>query len=233
MLWSFKTTAITGIKIKADQKNFLPVFAKLILGMRYLVVFLVRIGCIVAYFSPFLGLMDIMNHYKSETLPLDKKIWQNINNTENQQFHYWNDITDKVESVHVSEIFRSNNKITGEPEIPTTTLYTIISLRTAYLLFAVFYLVYGLFLSLIKCCISSEFYSAKFGAKFQHIVEAVNMPDSYGDWDVDHELDLSGHLKKWKQILMEMLLMVLFQLITNMCLLTPFFITGTVEIYSM
>ena len=76
---------------------------------------------------------------------------------------------------------------------------------------------------------NDKFYSATFGAKFQHIVEALNMPEAYGDWDIDHNLDLEGHLKMAKKVLVEMLVMVLLQFITNICLFVPLFITGMLE----
>ena len=227
VLWSFVTASLTSVKIKTEAKNFLPIFPKAVLGIRYLLIWLVRIGSIIAYFSPFIGLVGIMDHFQAETMSLDHEIWQNINNTKNQQFHYWNDITNEYASVHVSELFRANNKINGAHQLVPSTLYTIIELRTAYIIFWIFYLLYGLLLLFIKYCMNEDFKSATFGEKFQHIVEAINMPEAHGDWDVNNELDLDGHFKKWRQILNEMLVMVLLQFVTNLCLLIPFFITGT------
>ena len=195
---------------------------------RYLLIFLVRIGCIVAYFAPFIGLGGILDHYQAESIPLDLKLWQYLKNNTNEQYHYWNHITDEFESVHVSDIFRANDRNDGTPIIPSTTLYTLISLKTSAILFLVFFLLYGLLLALIKYCTNNDFNTATFGAKFQHIVEAINIPEAYGDWDTDHSLDLKGHLKKWKKVLVEMLVMVLFQLVTNVCLLLPLFITGMI-----
>ena len=70
------------------------------------------------------------------------------------------------------------------------------------------------------------FRSASIGEKFQHIVEALFVPEAFGDWDNDDNLDVNGHVKKWWATLKEMLLMVLFQLITNMMLIIPFFVLG-------
>ena len=64
------------------------------------------------------------------------------------------------------------------------------------------------------------------GEKFQHIVETLNMPESFGDWDDDHDLDVLGHHNKWAEILNEMLIMVFMQLISNLILLVPFLVTG-------
>ena len=71
LVWSFKTCAKTSIKIKSDAKKFLPFFPKFILFWRYLFVFLIRVGCIVTYFAPFVGNLGVMNHYQAETLSLD------------------------------------------------------------------------------------------------------------------------------------------------------------------
>ena len=79
ILWSFKTSVMTAIKIKTHTKQFLPLLSKFLLGIRYFLVFTTRIGAIVAYFSPFLGLLGIMNHYQAEILPLDPGLWQNFN----------------------------------------------------------------------------------------------------------------------------------------------------------
>ena len=87
-------------------------------------------------------------------------------------------------------------------------------------------MVYALIIIFIKYCISSNFKTASISEKFQHIVEAINMPEAYGDWDTDLGLDLDGHLKKWKSVLKEMLIMVLMQCISNMSMLVPFFFMG-------
>ena len=78
----------------------------------------------------------------------------------------------------------------------------------------------------MKYCISSNFKSASMSEKFQHIVEAINMPEAYSDWDTDLGLDLDGHLKKWRRVLMEMMIMVLMQLVSNISMLLPFFSMG-------
>ena len=66
VLWSFKTSALTSVKIKTESKNFLPLVPKLILAIRYFVVFLIRISSIVIYFAPFIGLLGFANHYQAK-----------------------------------------------------------------------------------------------------------------------------------------------------------------------
>ena len=62
----------------------------------------------------------------------------------------------------------------------------------------------------------------------QHILETLNIPEVFQDWDWDNDLDVDGHLKKWNQTLREMFTMVIMQLVSNVILLLPFFVTGKI-----
>ena len=226
ILWSFKTSALTSIKIKADSKNYLPLTPKLLLGTRYLLIFLVRISCLVTYFSPSLGLLGMMNHHHAERFPLDPKIWKNLNKTD---FHYLSAITGQHQTIPVSELFRSNNPTDGTPSSPPITLYTYITLKTAYILFGAFFVVYALLLLLIKTKISDRFASASWGEKLQHLIDVVNVPDPFQDWDSEENLEIRMQAKLWKSTLIEMFVMIGLQLLTNLLLLTPFWIAGTIQ----
>ena len=142
-------------------------------------------------------------------------------------YHYWNPRTNEFKNVTIDTLFRSNYTTITAPRPPPTTLYTIIKLRTVFILFWTGYLLYGIHLTLIKNCINKAFKMASLGKKLQHIIEAVNMPEAFGDWDGDNSLNIEGHKKMWNNILAEMMMMVGFQFLTNMILITPFIITGT------
>ena len=141
-------------------------------------------------------------------------------------YHYWNPIEDDFQNVSITSLFRSEYSNGENPIAPPITLYTLIRLRTAFLLFWIALFFYGLLLTLIKYCMNEDFQSASKWEKLQHIIESLSMPEAYGDWDTDNDLDIDGHLKKWKKVLTEMLVMVLLQFVTNICLLIPLFITG-------
>ena len=66
-LWSFKTAAMTYVKIKTEEKQCLKLLAKFVIGLRSMITFSVRIVCFISYFAPFIGLLGIMNHYKKFT----------------------------------------------------------------------------------------------------------------------------------------------------------------------
>ena len=232
VIWSFKTCAKTSIKIKTQSKSFLPLKAQILLFFRYLLLFFIRIGAIVTYYAPYIGLLGILDHYQAETLPLDPKIWCNINSTDDQQYHFWNPLNDQFESVKVSDLFRSNyakcsdSSVTMYPGYPSTELYTGIKFGRAFGLFWVLYLFYGLTITLIKRCMNSDFRTSSLFEKCMHILETLNSPEAFGDWDMDNDLDVAGHLQKWKNVLKEMVVMVIMQFITNLILLVPLLVTG-------
>ena len=219
LVWSFKTSALTAMKIKAEEKNVLPLFPKLVLAIRYLLLFFIRIGSIVTYYSPFLGLLDITAHYQAEILPLDSEHFISLNETE---YQYWNPKEEVFQSVNISQLFRFQNTP------PSSKIYTVIGLVDSYLIFLVMFLAYSIIIGLVKHFINKDFRMASFGAKLQHIVEAINMPETFSsDWDTDHVIDEKGHLQNWWRVLKEMALMIFMQLISNLMMLVPFFVTGT------
>ena len=182
------------------------------------------------YYSPHLGLLGIMDHYQAERIPLDRETWMMFNDT---LYQYWNPIEKEFQSINISQLFRSDySKINEFPMPPPTTNYTIISLGTSFATFWAMLLAYSIMLAVMKYFISNEFKRSSYWEKLQNVIEALNMPEAYDDWDTDNELDLEGHLQKWKKVLLEMILMVFLQLITNLMLLVPFFVAGTSKIFN-
>ena len=121
LLWSFKTSVLTAIKIKTESKNFLPLLPKLVLGLRYFLVLLIRIGCIVTYFSSYIGLLGIMDHYQAEIILLDYETWMSF---DKKLYQYWNPIVDEFQSTNISNLFRSQYTMDGEySQAPSTTRF--------------------------------------------------------------------------------------------------------------
>ena len=207
-IWSFKTLAKTAVKIKTEKKNYLPFLPKIVLTFRYLVVFVIRIGAIVTYVSPFIGLNGLMNHFQAETKALNPRIWKHLTNPDEK------------------DLFRSNYKDLSNITPPPSTVYTLVNFGQAYLIFGILFFTYGLILTLFKSKINCHFKAASIGAKFQHVIEVLNAPDAYGDWDEYLDLDLNQHKTKWMKILIEMLVMCLMQVVWNLLMLVPFLITG-------
>ena len=141
-------------------------------------------------------------------------------------YHYWNPYANEFENISAFKLFRSDYTNPASPQPPPSTVYTGIELKWAFILFWIGFLLYGLVLILIKNCLNESFKAASIGEKLQHIIEAINIPEAYGDWDTNNSISIEGHKKLWRKILLEMIIMVGLQFLTNMVLLITFFVAG-------
>ena len=92
----------------------------------------------------------------------------------------------------MSDLFRSDYRDIDTPKRPQSTLYTLISLKTAFYLFGVGYVLYGLLLLVIKNRLNKRFYEASKMDKLQHVVESLDLQAEVDDdWDqVDNTLSI-------------------------------------------
>ena len=169
IIWSFKTVCTTFIWIKTAKKSHnMGVAAKCVLGLRAFLFSTSRIFALVAFFGPFLGLMDCLAHWKAQQKPLDPELLERLTNNSDS---YWN--KDTVQSLY--ETLSSSE----------FTEYTVIPLRAAFFLLLASSLLMGLVIFLVKRKLSGDFKAASWGSQLQHIAEVLNFPDAFSDWDDD------------------------------------------------
>ena len=108
---------------------------------------------------------------------------------------------------------------------PPTTAYTIIPLRLAYILFLVSIILYATLLWIVKSFLSSRFKISTIWAKIQHVIEVLNIPDTFGDW-ISGQSSPTDCIKAWWDNLYEMVCLIALQLISNLALLAPLLVTG-------
>ena len=231
VIWSFKTTALTSVKIKEEAKVFFPLKAKILLGLRALLVYLVRVGCLVAYFAPFLGLLDCLNHYHMEKITLADTsdfefsfrstldFYQNSSSV----FHYWNNETEQPEKLGLRSVFRTNFNDQSQPI--DSSLYTSITLGVAYGIFWFGFLIFGLFLFGLKTAVSDDFRKSDTFSRLQHVLWAINTPETFKDWDTGNG-DRKDLIAKWWAKYREVTIMQCIHLTSNMILLVPLINTG-------
>ena len=63
--------------------------------------------------------------------------------------------------------------------------YTVISLQPAFFLLVGSSLLMGLVIILVKRAMSADFKAARWVSQLQHVVEVLNFPDAFSDWDDD------------------------------------------------
>ena len=144
------------------------VAAKGALGLRAFLFSTSRIFALVAFFAPFLGLMDCLAHWKAQQKPLDPELLEKVSNSSNA---YWD-----------RDTFQSLYKTLSSSEF---TEYTVLSLREAFSLLIGSSFLVGLLIFLVKRKMNSDFGEAGCASQFHHVSVAVNFPDAFVDWDDD------------------------------------------------
>jgi len=202
---SIKTTASTYVKIKTEEKiKFFPLLSRVFLAMRALVAYSARAVCVVGFFVPFLGLLDVLAHWKAEQYNKDE--FKN----EAERTGYCNSETtpDKLATgrCHYSK-------------------YTGVSLGVAFGFF-----VLGLFIQtgialIVKLAMNKQFRNTSFGSKLQHITLIVNLPDNFGDWTSGGG-DFDDLKRRQRMHLVENFFMILLQFISHMLMVIPFWVTA-------
>ena len=237
ILWAFKTCGWSYLKIKSEVKvSFLSTTAKSLLTVRGLLVVVTRVFCIVAFFTPFFGLFSILAHWKSEQISLDLMFRNDAKmnqtfpplNIQNAIFSYWDEETDIFESINFSALYRSDYSEAGNPIPPKYSVYTLVCLQEAYFIFWCLIFLQSICMVLVKRKLNKKFKSAHWTDKILHILETLNLPDSYSDWD-QVKGNPRRHKKSWAETFTESVVMILLHFVTNLALLLPVIITGEME----
>ena len=214
--WSFKTGSASFVKIRTESKSsFLPVTAKVALGLRALIFSATRICAITAFFGPFLGLWDTLAHQVGEKITLEKSLLDNLINGSNP---YWDkDI--------VNVLYR-------KAEI---TNYTMVTLQQAFFIFLSLLVLHDLAIFALKMATSIPFRNVRWETKLLHLLESTNVPDTFMDWDDDEEDEVEiektpeEYRCRWKSVLYETVGMICLQLLSNLLMLVPIFVTSQLQ----
>ena len=120
-------------------------------------------------------------------------------------FHHWNSSEAKFDF--------NNNETNGSNLSASTQAYNAVTLGQLLPLFMTHFLLYGLLLALIKYFISQNFKSLNYKEKLKQVLKLM----------IISEVDGDCYTVKWK---LEMLLLSLMQIASDLILLVPFFVTG-------
>ena len=135
-------------------------------------------------------------------------------------------IANQRDAVLLTSIHRSNYSIDPlHPIPPSYTMYTIFSLGNAFLALLGLMFIQSLLIFLLKRKLSPEFALATWTGKLHHMMEAINIPDCFSDWD-DNEGDVEEHRRRKTAVMRETSIMILVQFISNLLMLVPLWVTG-------
>ena len=214
--WSFKTGSASFVKIRTETKSsFLPVTGKVALGLRALLFSATRICAITAFFGPFLGLWDTLVHLKAEEFPLEPSLLHSLRNSPNP---YWDNDT-------VNILYREADM----------TNYTLVTLQHAFFIFLGIIVLHDLAIFALKMATSVPFRKARWETKFLHLLESTNVPDTFMDWDDDEKDDVDitktpeEYRSRWKSVVKETVGMIGLQMLSNLLMLGPVFVTSELQ----
>ena len=170
----------------------------------------------VAYFGPFLGLLNVLAHWKAEQMILDPKVLSQSNIS--TVF-----VTDK--SLPISLIHRADYSDPGNPLPPSYILYTKITLGASFVVFIFIITIQGIVNFILKMRLSQDFREALWTSKAQHLLESVNCGDCFADWDAGNGSP-KEFKKRWWNVVTETIAMIGVQFVTNLTLLIPLWVTS-------
>merc|ERR1719500_1375442 len=210
--WSLKTGVVSFLKIHSEQKaGMLSGAAKVVLGLRALLFSVARIGCVVAFFGPFLGLGDCMAHWHAEGIRLDQELLDKLHKENNS---YW-----KKETVDL--MYREQD----------STNYTLVTLQAAFFIFLAVIFLHGIAIFILKMNVSTHFKSTGWLNKVGHVVESLHVPDVYKDFDVDLNPDWDrtpyDYRMSFDSVLKETMWMSSLQAVSDLLLLVPLLVAAS------
>ena len=221
---------------KASFGAMLSGLSMIMVGLRSFLITVVRTSCAVAFFTPYLGLFDILKHLQSEQIILDVKSKfevfggndyhvkpENVN-FEKDNFSYWNTMNSSIETIPYVNLYTTNYNST-DPSLPTYDKYTLGTLETGYFCF-IGLLCVNIFAILIsKIGINPKFRQLTKFQMMQETLSSFALPDSHRDWSQDHGT-AAEYLVQRKKCLKETVLMSLLQCLFHLVMLLPLWYTG-------
>ena len=177
--WAILKHALVCIKAEVGQK-YVKLASKVLLGVKGLLFSTARIIAIVVFFTPLLGLFDVLAHWKREQIPFSQSYFPN--NT----FPYT--IGADLSYLNFNLIERGNFSMQKRPD---ASLYS--GNRNMWILFLGFVYCAGLiFLFVLKMWSSTKFNkevkNGKLSKPIIHIFGMMNMSLLYSDFDEENKV---------------------------------------------
>merc|ERR1712020_538926 len=212
ILWSLKTFINLHLKAASIEKTHLRVWSKIGLVLISLFCSCARLLSIVAFISPFMGLCNLLNHYKAEQIPFSQSIRDDFNG-----------------NLTWGEIDRwtfENGTYPGTP--PGYNLYTLFTLAESVQLFAILIFLQFLAVYMVKVLKTEKFREADKLEKFLHVMENMNIPYPVEDFDVLNGTERE-HRERFEKVNTEVLLTMLVNMLIHLVMLAPLWYTGNQE----
>lgn len=227
IIWSIKTLFTLHLTSVSLEKLYFPLKSKISLFAWTLFCMSKRILVLVMFFTPSLGLFDLLYHWKAEQIPFSvsqKSRWREGLLDQSSDLHLHNKTP-----VLWSHIDRWN--YSGEfdggvrPGPPDYSLYTGLSLGHYFFLFLAVLALHTLCVAIIKLILVKDFRRASLLEKFSHALQNVSMPQPWRSWDSDGG-SVREHRLRFEAEIVEIIFITALNFVTNAGMLAPVFFLG-------
>ena len=184
VILSLFSAILTHIKTLVAEKGFLRIKQKISVFCWILFASIRRIMTFITFFTPSLGLFNILYHWKAETYPFKFRINAAKRLNVTPSFDAKIVLFNMTETVYWSKLDRWDYSDPQHPTPPSYKLYTGMSLKEYFGIFFVILSMQCFSFMVVKFWTSEDFKTnCNIYEKFIHLLENVNFPVPYRDWD--------------------------------------------------
>ena len=175
----------------------------------------------VTYFIPFLGLFDILYHWKAEQIPF----WiRNLKGRQNPNDEI--ELRGLMKTVLWGELDRWNHSVHDVPTPPSYTLYTYFTLEGSFQAFLLLMSVHTLTMLLVKIATSAEFRKRdNLMKKCLHVIQNLSLATPYQDWDEGIHT-IPGYKRRFQKTNIEMACCFTLNIVVSIVMIVPLWYTG-------
>ena len=224
-LWSFKTCILLQRSTIKTEKFYFPVSSQLVILIWSTVAAGRRIMAIVLYFLPSLGLFSILIHWKTEQLPFyirEQALRSNLIKPNN--IIILNKMTKDVKWTSIDR-WEYNSSDYDKSHPPPYSVYMGLSLGHTFIAFLILMVLQLIGITVVKIITAKKTKKETWYNFMVHILENINIPFPYKDWDTDN-LTVAEFKERLKKVNMEMAWTYFVNFIFNIVMFFPFWWTG-------
>ena len=215
VLWGVTSTVRSyqyGIQCVKDH---FPIISMIMVGIYAITTIIIKIGVIILFFTPSLGLFNLLRHYQGELYPYSIVMEQKINVFEDKMYY------SNAEPIYWSNITRFDYSDFDHPKSPDISLYTGLSMGQYFMAFWIIALLHAILVIFVKKLTNPEV------AREQsildmiiHSMENTQIPAPMKDWD-EGSGSIEEHRNRRKRVEIEMVVTILVNFVVHMVMLFP------------
>ena len=228
--WNLKTCIFIHLKAVSIEKEFFGFKAKGAVLMWAIFAIIRRAASIIAFFTPSLGLFSLLHHWQAENTPFKVRLDQardlkNNSALESIKINLYN----MTKEVPWSSLDRWNYEDPAHPTPPPYTIYTGLSLQTIFLSFFGLSLLQVIAFFIVKVKTSDSFAAKEdYFLKFTHLLQVINLPFPFQDWDVGHYDSVQMVRGRYRKTEAEMMASFGVNFVFTLIFMVPLSYTGIV-----